>query len=89
MKINLKLIFSLDKKKFYTINENILYGIILFFLFKYWKKNTYSNSIIILKNSSVKLKDIAGLEYAKQEIFEFIDFLKNKEKYIKAGAKNA
>ena len=28
---------------------------------------------------SVKLKDVAGLEYNKKEIFEFVDFLKNRD----------
>jgi len=35
----------------------------------------------------VKLKDVAGLEYNKKEIFEFVDFLKNREKYLKIGAR--
>ena len=30
---------------------------------------------------------MAGLEYQKQEIFEFVDFLKNREKYIAVGAR--
>jgi len=36
---------------------------------------------------SVKLKDVAGLEYQKKEIFEFVDFLKNRDKYLKIGAR--
>ena len=36
---------------------------------------------------NVSLKDVAGLESNKQEVFEFVDFLKNREKYIDAGAK--
>jgi AFG3 family protein len=35
----------------------------------------------------IKLKDVAGLEYQKKEIFEFIDFLKNRNKYLKIGAR--
>ena len=34
-----------------------------------------------------KLKDVAGMEYNKREILEFIDFFQNKEKYLKMGAK--
>ena len=34
----------------------------------------------------IKLKDVAGLEYNKKEIFEFVDFLKNRDKYLKIGA---
>ena len=32
-------------------------------------------------------KDVAGIDEAKTEIMEFIDFLKNSEKYAKLGAK--
>jgi len=35
----------------------------------------------------VRLKDVAGLEYNKKEIFEFVDFLKNRNKYLKIGAR--
>ena len=78
--------YSIDKKSSFKVNENIILGIILFFIYRHFK-NGFSNNIIIIRNSKTKLKDIAGLEYAKKEIFEFIDFLKNKEKYIQAGAK--
>lgn len=36
---------------------------------------------------NVKFKDVAGCESAKQEITEFVDFLKHPEKYNKLGAK--
>lgn len=40
------------------------------------------------KNTShITLKDVAGLEQAKKEITEFIDFLKNPRKYHRLGAK--
>ena len=32
-------------------------------------------------------KDVAGIDEAKEEIMEFIDFLKNREKYSTLGAK--
>ena len=32
-------------------------------------------------------KDVAGIDEAKTEIMEFIDFLKNGDKYAKLGAK--
>lgn len=35
----------------------------------------------------IKFKDVAGLKSAKKEIWEFVDFLKNPEKYNKLGAK--
>lgn len=36
---------------------------------------------------NVKFADVAGMESAKMEIMEFVDFLKNPEKYSKLGAK--
>ena len=36
---------------------------------------------------SVKFNDVVGMNKAKEEIVEFIDFLKNAEKYNKLGAK--
>jgi cell division protease FtsH len=41
------------------------------------------------KESKVRVtfKDVAGLEEAKEEINEIVDFLKSPEKYTKLGAK--
>lgn len=36
---------------------------------------------------NVKFNDVAGLENAKMEVMEIVDFLKNPEKYVKIGAK--
>ena len=36
---------------------------------------------------SIKFKDVAGCEEAKQEIMEFVNFLRNPEKYTELGAK--
>jgi len=36
---------------------------------------------------TVKFKDVAGCEEAKQEIMEFVNFLRNPEKYTELGAK--
>jgi len=37
--------------------------------------------------SEVRFKDVAGNEQAKREVMEFVDFLKNPEKYAKLGAR--
>ena len=37
--------------------------------------------------SAVKFADVAGLEQAKAEVVEFVDFLKEPKKYEKLGAR--
>ena len=39
------------------------------------------------KTSNVKFADVAGLDEAKEEIVEFVQFLRNPEKFEKMGAK--
>ncbi|MCH5335062.1 MAG: ATP-dependent zinc metalloprotease FtsH [Alistipes sp.] len=39
------------------------------------------------KSKRITFKDVAGLEEAKVEIMEIVDFLKKKDKYIELGAK--
>ena len=47
----------------------------------------FSRSIFSEDDIKTKLKDVAGLDHQKQEVFEFVDFLKNREKYIEVGAR--
>jgi len=39
------------------------------------------------KEISVTFADVAGVENAKKELYEVVDFLKNPEKYERIGAK--
>lgn len=39
------------------------------------------------KNTEVKFSDVAGLKEVKEELSEIVDYVKNKEKYEKMGAK--
>jgi len=39
------------------------------------------------KKIKTKFRHVAGMENAKQEVQEFVDFLRNPEKYSKLGAK--
>lgn len=46
-----------------------------------------SKARIIKNNVSVRFKDVAGCEEAKQDILEFINFLKSPRQYHDLGAK--
>ena len=69
------------------LNEYFLFLIILFIMMLRNKESNHTGCIISEDNISVRLKDVAGLEDVKKEVFEFVDFLKNREKYLKCGAR--
>ena len=46
-----------------------------------------SKKVEVVKETGVRFGDVAGIDEAKTEIMEFIDFLKNSDKYAKLGAK--
>ena len=69
------------------VNEVFFLIIFLIIMMKMNTKPGHTSCIISEDNVSVRLKDVAGLEDVKKEVFEFVDFLKNKEKYIKCGAR--
>jgi AFG3 family protein len=50
-------------------------------------KNSNAKEYGVEDKIDVKFKDVAGMEQAKKEIVEFVDFLKNPEKYKVLGAK--
>lgn len=52
--------------------------------FQFLKSNAKFNE---KPDTNVKFEDVAGLEGAKQELYEIVDFLKNPEKYSIVGAK--
>ena len=47
----------------------------------------FDNEIGYAQNTNVKFDDVAGMQEAKQEVMEFVQFLKNPEPYQKLGAK--
>lgn len=49
--------------------------------------NFISNKTYEKESIDVKFADVAGLDVAKEELQEIVDFLKNPEKYVKIGAK--
>ena len=49
--------------------------------------NNNKNDVLDASNLNTTFADVAGCDEAKYELMEVVDFLKNKEKYEKAGAK--
>jgi len=50
-------------------------------------KNSNAKEYGAEEKIDIKFNDVAGMEHAKKEIVEFVDFLKNPEKYKVLGAK--
>ena len=75
----------------YSTSQNfigILYLLIIVIGFQYAKGlSTLTNFISSTEKSTIRLKDVAGLEDIKTEALEFVHFLNNDEKYKKIGAK--
>ena len=80
----------LYKKMYFKVENIINYLMLLGFVGILLMRSSglfSSKAIFSEDKANVKLKDVAGLKTNKQGILEFVDFLKNREKYIKAGAK--
>lgn len=52
-----------------------------------FKFGSWSTNSIASENIDVKFSDVAGVDTAKEELKDIVDFLKNAEKYVKMGAK--
>lgn len=67
-------VFSPEEDNFFEKMRNMMSGNI-------------KKKVEIVKETGVRFKDVAGINEAKIEIMEFIDFLKNQEKYLNIGAR--
>ena len=56
-------------------------------VFLMWRSGGMTSFVGKEEKINIKLENVAGLDYNKKEIFEFVDFLKNRDKYIKIGAR--
>ena len=72
----------------------ILFCIWYFFIRGRWPKNDKAMAfgksealVVDGTKSDVKFEDVAGIDEAKEELVEIVDFLKNPTKFIEAGAR--
>jgi AFG3 family protein len=74
--------------KLYKYNQVMLKQGVLSQLSKYFNFGQSTGKLVDVNTGiKTKFKDVAGMQEAKAEIIEFVDFLKNPEKYHKLGAK--
>jgi len=100
--INTKLTFDTENSPWSGLFMNILIwgGIMFLFYFIFFRRMAggaggqifnigKSRAKIFDENEKINIsfKDVAGLEGAKEEVQEVVDFLKNSEKYTKLGGK--
>jgi len=79
---------------FATFAPLILTAVFFWFIFKQASKSQSSifsfgksKAKIFRKNKKATFSNVAGLEEAKEEMLEVVDFLKKPEKYLKMGAR--
>jgi len=72
---------SFKKESFFNEKSKFTFNNIFDF------KNSTAKEYGVEEKIEVKFKDVAGMDQAKKEIVEFVDFLKNPEKYKALGAK--
>jgi ATP-dependent metalloprotease FtsH len=85
-------IVSYILENFYSIF--IVYYIIAFIKFLFVNNNDNINSFVfsnteftIIKNVKTRFNDVIGLKTIKQDLRQYIDMIKNREKYLESGAK--
>ena len=88
-------IFYRNKKVSFSNYISLAFNIFYFYIIYYSIKNVGrimnqdDNKKVIQLDTNVKekLDNVAGLEETKRDILEFIDFFKNREKYLEVGAR--